>query len=69
MAAKLNNWCKTAKKTMIDLDMSVKELAARTGLTRPYCSSVLNGKIYSETAIKKISSCLNILPTEEPLRY
>lgn len=60
MAKKLSPWCKNAKKKMIDKDISVAELADNLGLTRPYTSSLLNGRVYSEPAIKKISDYLRI---------
>lgn len=46
MAKKLSPWCKEAKKKMIDMDLEVNELASSLGLTRPYVSSVLNGRVY-----------------------
>ena len=49
-----------AKKKMIDMDLEVNELASSLGLTRPYVSSVLNGRVYSPVAVKKISDYLQI---------
>ena len=60
MAKKLSPWCKEAKKKMIDMDLEVNELASSLGLTRPYVSSVLNGRVYSPVAVKKISDYLQI---------
>lgn len=60
MAKKLSPWCKSAKKTMIDRDLEVNELAERLGLTRPYVSSILNGRVNSPVAVKKISDFLHI---------
>ena len=56
----LSPWCKEAKKKMIDMDLEVNELASSLGLTRPYVSSVLNGRVYSPVAVKKISDYLQI---------
>jgi len=60
MAKKLSPWCKLAKKTMIDRDLEVNELAENLGLTRPYVSSILNGRVNSPVAVKKISDFLHI---------
>lgn len=54
MAKKLSPWCKEAKKKMIDMDLEVTELASSLGLTRPYVSSVLNGRVYSPVAVKRL---------------
>jgi DNA-binding helix-turn-helix protein len=56
----LPNWCKRAKKKMIDLDMSVPELANKVSMTREYTSAIINGRAYSQSAIKSISDVLNI---------
>lgn len=56
----LPNWCKRAKKKMIDLDMSVSELANKISMTREYTSAIINGRAYSQSAIKSISDVLNI---------
>lgn len=60
MAKKLSPWCKEAKKTMIDRDLEVNDLAAELGMSRPYVSSILNGRVYSPVAVKKISDYLHI---------
>jgi DNA-binding Xre family transcriptional regulator len=51
-------WAKDAKKIMIDLDMSVTELADAIGMTRIYVSSVLHGRVISPPAQEKICSYL-----------
>ncbi|MCD8379095.1 MAG: helix-turn-helix domain-containing protein [Lachnospiraceae bacterium] len=56
----LSPWCKKAKIVMIENDISVKELAKRIGMSREYTSAVLNGRSYSESAVKAISDTLNI---------
>lgn len=63
MGKVLSPWCKQAKKAMIDLDMSVAELAATIGKSREYTSAVVNGRIYAEPAVKAISDVLNIPET------
>lgn len=65
--AKLRPWCKRAKHTMIDQDLTVKDLASAIGMARSYVSSVLNGRVWSEPAVKKISSYLGIPDTDEEL--
>lgn len=59
----LSPWCKQAKKELIDRDMTVGELAQAIGKSREYTSAVVNGRIYSEPAVKAISDVLNITET------
>lgn len=56
----LSNWCKKAKIRLIELDMPITELARKVSLTREYTSALVNGRVYSESAIKAISDVLNI---------
>lgn len=60
MERKLPNWCKEAKITMVRMDITVPELAKAVGMTRQYVSAVVNGRVVSPTAIKKISDYLGI---------
>lgn len=60
MARPLPKWCKEAQKKLIDEDMSVRDLANKIGMSRQYTSSIVNGRAYSEIAIKAISNELNI---------
>ena len=60
MARPLPTWCKEAKKKLIDNDMSIHEHADKIGMSRQYTSSIVNGRAYSEIAIKAISNELNI---------
>lgn len=60
MNRNMPTWCKNAKKAMIDKDISTRELADRVELTREYVTSLVNGKRYSDSAISRISSELNI---------
>ena len=60
MAKVLSPWCKQAKIELIKRDMSVGELAENVGMTREYISAVVNGRVYSESAVKIISDVLNI---------
>lgn len=63
MARILSPWCKQVKKELIDRDMGVGELAKKIGRTREYTSAIVNGRIYSEPAVKAISDVLNIHET------
>nr|DAI55813.1 MAG TPA: Helix-turn-helix XRE-family like protein [Caudoviricetes sp.] len=63
MARALSPWCKQAKIRLIQLDMTVAELADKVGLTREYTSAIVNGRAYSEQAVKAISDVLNIEET------
>jgi cyanate lyase len=60
MERELPKWCKEAKTAMIWKNLSYDDLAQHVGFTRQYVSSVLNGRVYSEKAVKKISDFLNI---------
>lgn len=60
MAKQLSPWCKQAKHRMIDLDLSVNEVAEKIGKTREYTSAILNGRVYSEGVVNDISDLLNI---------
>ena len=64
MARVLSPWCKQAKIRLIELDMTVAELASKVGLTREYTSAIVNGRTFSEPAIKAISDVLNIAETD-----
>lgn len=68
MAKKLSPWCKAAKKAMIDRDLEVNDLAEVLELSRPYVSSILNGRVYSPVAVKKISDFLRIPDAESELQ-
>lgn len=63
MAKVLSSWCKQAKCELIMRDMTVEDLANEIGRTREYTSAIINGRIYSEPAVKEISDVLNIAET------
>jgi len=63
MGKMLSPWCKQAKCELINRDMTVSDLAEKVGLTREYTSAVVNGRCYSEPAVKAISDVLNITET------
>ncbi len=60
MARPLPQWCKKVKIELIQRDMSISNLAELTRMSREYTAGIVNGRNYSETAIKKISDVLNI---------
>ena len=60
MKRKIPRWCKNAKITMIENDLSTGDLAKALGFTREYMSSILNGRAITEPAVKKVSDYLNI---------
>lgn len=68
MARKLPPWCKSAKIAMINQDITTEELAKGVGLQRPYVSSILNGRVTSPIAVKKISNFLQIPDAENELQ-
>lgn len=63
--AKLTPWGKLVWHALIDRDMSIRDLATGCGMTREYTSAVVYGRVYSESAVKKISSYLDIPDTGE----
>lgn len=63
MAKVLSPWCKQVKCELVRRDMSVAQLAAEIGKSREYTSGVVNGRIYSEPAVKAISDVLNVAET------
>ena len=60
MNKNLSPWCKTAWHAMIDKGLSVQDVADGAGLNRSYASTILNGRVYSKTAVKRISDFLGI---------
>ena len=68
MARKLSPWCKSAKIAMIQQDISIIELADKLNLTRSYVTSILNGRVTSPIAVKKISDYLHIPDVEAELQ-
>lgn len=60
MKKKLSKWCKNVKIEMVKNDLEVQDLAAALGMNRSYVSSIINGRVYSVPAVKKISDYLGI---------
>ena len=67
MAKVLSPWCKQVKCELINRDMSIAELADIVGITRQYASEIVNGRRYSEPAVKAISDVLNIAECSQSL--
>lgn len=60
MKRSIPEWCKTAKTAMIQQDLSIGDLAEGLGYTRQYISAILNGRVFSPMAIRKVSEYLKI---------
>lgn len=69
MVRVLPNWCKEAKKSMIDKDMSTQDLANQIGCTRQFICSIVNGRQISENTANKISEILSINPPTNATTY
>ncbi len=67
MAKKLSKWGKNVKIELIKRDWSVNDLADTVHMSREYVSAVINGRVYSEQAVKLISDTLNIADIARPL--
>lgn len=64
MKRKLPPWCKEVKKELIDRDMNVTELAEMAGISRPYTSGIINGRLNAPNLAIKIGETLGIPYTE-----
>lgn len=64
MEKKLSAWCKNAKIEMINRDLKTTTLAKELDMNRSYVSSILNGRVYSTPAVKKISDYLGIADSD-----
>lgn len=60
MNKNLSPWCKLAWHAMIDKGLSVQDVADGTEMNRSYVSTILNGRVYSSVAVKRISDFLEI---------
>lgn len=60
MSEKLPLWCKEAKKALVDKDLTMGQLADLSGISREYTSKIMNGRVYSPEAVRKISEVLEI---------
>lgn len=57
----LPTWCKEVKKSMIDDDINVTELAERVGFSRNYVSGVVNGRVYAPEIAKVIGEDRHVI--------
>ncbi len=64
MKRKLSPWCKDVKKKLIDLDMSVTELAEEAGISRPYTSGIINGRTIAPELAVRIGKAIGVPYTE-----
>lgn len=69
MEKKLSAWCKNAKIEMINRDLKTTTLAKELDMNRSYVSSILNGRVYSAPAVKKISDYLGIADSDTTTVY
>lgn len=60
MNKNLSPWCKLAWHAMIDKGLSVRDVAEATAMNRSYVSTIINGRVYSQIAVKRISDYLEI---------
>ena len=60
---KLSDWCKQVKCELTVRDMKISDLANEVGMSKNYTSAIVNGRVYSEPAIRTISEFLNISQT------
>lgn len=60
MNKNLSPWCKLAWHALIDKGLSVRDVAEGTGMNRSYVSTIINGRVYSQVAVKRISDFLGI---------
>ncbi len=65
MAERLSPWCKRAKIAIIQNDMKVSDISKELGYSRQHTTAVLNGKVISPPARKRISDFLNISDSDE----
>ena len=69
MERELSPWRKSVKHALIDRDMQIVDLADALGMTRVHVSQVINGKVKSKAAVKKISDYLNIPDSDAKAPY
>lgn len=69
MERELSPWGKSVKHALIDRDMQIVDLADALGMTRVHVSQVINGKVKSKAAVKKISDYLNIPDSDAKAPY
>ena len=68
-ARKEELWGKEVKKRLIDLDLTVKSLAALIGVNYPTVSSTLSGKMIRIDVAEKINTKLLELEANQGVAY
>lgn len=58
-------WGTLAKIKLALMNMDIKTLAHNVDMTRPYTSSIINGRVVAPISIKKISDFLRIPDSNE----
>lgn len=53
-------WGKSVRIAMVDRGWNVKDLAKAVNMSKGHTSAVINGRVYSASAVKAISDKLNI---------
>lgn len=60
MKKQLSAWGKSVKIALVERSWSISDLATEIGLSREYVTSVINERVISPSAKKRISDVLNI---------
>ena len=60
MNKKLSPWSRQIKKAMIDQDIDTNDLAGMLGYSRQYTSNIVNGVVYYEKPVARISQMFSI---------
>lgn len=58
-------WSKRAQCAMINGDITLEELQLKTGYSVPHLRAVINGRMISDIAIRKISDALGISDSQD----
>ena len=62
----LSDWAKEVKKKMIDMDMDVKDVAAKFKWTSAYFNSLLRGTTYSQHNVEIVSLYFGVIAPRSP---
>lgn len=65
MSNTMTAWGEAVKIELIKRHMTIAQLADHLGMSRSYVSSVINGRVYYEPAVRKISDFLGIPDTAD----
>lgn len=56
----LSDWSKAIKHEMIDRDMDVNDIAAKFHWTPQYVSALINGRIYYDEPVNRLSHYFDV---------